>query len=80
METTFERSYLGSAGLVTDVEESREFEWDDDIDLNRIDAGKEVYEKYFEKECSRCTLSLVANNNLESMYVPRYCSDCGRKL
>ncbi|UDM72641.1 hypothetical protein [Vagococcus fluvialis] len=50
LEMAMERSYLGRAGLITDVEESREFEWDDDIDLNRIDTEREVYDKYFKEE------------------------------
>lgn len=48
LEYMFERSY----GIThfEDIEKSNEFEWDDDIDINSTKAGKEVYEKYFDKE------------------------------
>ncbi|EHP9609057.1 hypothetical protein KQJ51_003067, partial [Listeria monocytogenes] len=44
----FERSY----GIThfEYIDKSNEFEWDDDIDINSTKAGKEVYEKYFDKE------------------------------
>ncbi|HAA1162496.1 TPA_asm: hypothetical protein GD612_08635 [Listeria monocytogenes] len=36
-----------------DLDESREFEWHDDIDINYTDAEKEAYEKYFDKKATK---------------------------
>ncbi|EAG8140158.1 hypothetical protein C6R47_03400 [Listeria monocytogenes] len=50
LEYMSERSY----GIThfEDIDKSNEFEWDDDIDINSTKAGKETYEKYFDKKVS----------------------------
>ncbi|EAG9791136.1 hypothetical protein [Listeria welshimeri] len=50
LENLFEQSY----GIThfEDIDKSHEFEWDDDIDINSTKAGKETYEKYFDKKVS----------------------------
>ncbi|MCI3197764.1 hypothetical protein GXP75_19250 [Bacillus sp. HU-1818] len=42
---TFRSAYVH----VADVKESAEFEWDDDLKINRIAATTEDYEEYFKK-------------------------------
>lgn len=46
----FERGYMGRADLIVGEAESNEFEWHDDIDLNKVMATKETYEKYFQNK------------------------------
>ncbi|MEW7916519.1 hypothetical protein [Enterococcus avium] len=46
MEYRLEGTYLSQFKL-EDLVESPEFEWHDDIDLNLVDASKDVFEKYF---------------------------------
>lgn len=33
-----------------EVQESEEFEWEDDLAINRVDATRKDYEEYFKKE------------------------------
>lgn len=40
---------LNAIVTLANVEESDEFEWTDDIDLNRVDATLEEYEAYLNK-------------------------------
>lgn len=32
---------------ITEIEESAEFEWDDDLKINNVNATKDDYDKYF---------------------------------
>ncbi len=47
LETSLERGYLYGIDTIVDADESSDFEWHDDIDLNKTGATKETYEKYF---------------------------------
>ncbi|EAD2079583.1 hypothetical protein [Listeria monocytogenes] len=49
LEYLFQQSKYGITHF-ENFDKSYEFEWDDDIDINSTKAGKEVYEKYFDKE------------------------------
>ncbi|QQO41264.1 hypothetical protein 015DV004_48 [Bacillus phage 015DV004] len=39
-----------SRTVVSNVEESRDFEWDDDLPINLVEAPLEAFEEYFKKD------------------------------